>query len=120
MKCLLGRPRRGRTLLPTNGCPIPRPAFVKDVLGKIMAREGDALPVSAMPADGTFPNGTTKYEKRNVCQEVPIWDPDVCVQCGKCVMVCPHAVIRSKVYEEPALGCSRRLQAHRGEGQSLV
>jgi pyruvate-ferredoxin/flavodoxin oxidoreductase len=65
----------------------------------MMARQGDDLPVSALPADGTSPSGTTKYEKRNVCQEVPVWDPDVCVQCGKCVMVCPHAVIRSKVYE---------------------
>lgn len=83
--------------------PDNAPPFVRDVLGKIMAREGDDLPVSAMPADGTFPNGTTQYEKRNVCHEVPAWDPDVCVQCGKCVMVCPHAVIRSKVYEEPAL-----------------
>ena len=88
---------------PHQWVPDNAPPFVRDVLGKIMAREGDDLPVSAMPADGTFPSGTTQYEKRNVCQEVPIWDPDVCVQCGKCVMVCPHAVIRSKVYEEPAL-----------------
>jgi pyruvate-ferredoxin/flavodoxin oxidoreductase len=83
--------------------PDNAPPFVRDVLGTMMARQGDALPVSALPADGTYPSGTTKYEKRNVCQEVPVWDPDVCVQCGKCVMVCPHAVIRSKVYDEPAL-----------------
>ena len=69
----------------------------------MMARDGDSLPVSALPADGTYPSGTSQYEKRNVAQEVPLWDPDVCVQCGKCVMVCPHAVIRSKVYEESAL-----------------
>jgi pyruvate-ferredoxin/flavodoxin oxidoreductase len=93
-----------------NGDPTPHkwvpdsaPPFVKDVLAKMMAREGDSLPVSALPADGTYPCGTTQYEKRNVAQEVPVWDPDVCVQCGKCVMVCPHAVIRSKVYEESAL-----------------
>ena len=83
--------------------PDSAPAFVRDVLGKMMARHGDDLPVSALPADGTYPSGTARYEKRNVAQEVPVWDPDVCVQCGKCVMVCPHAVIRSKVYDEPAL-----------------
>ncbi len=79
--------------------PDTAPAFVRDVLGQIVARKGDDLPVSALPVDGTFPTGTAKWEKRNVGQEIPVWDPDVCVQCGKCVMVCPHAVIRSKVYE---------------------
>lgn len=79
------------------------PAFVQDVLGKMMARQGDALPVSALPVDGTYPSGTSKWEKRNIAQEIPVWDPDVCVQCGKCVMVCPHAVIRAKVYEPEAL-----------------
>ncbi|MEG4171662.1 MULTISPECIES: pyruvate:ferredoxin (flavodoxin) oxidoreductase [unclassified Microcoleus] len=79
------------------------PAFVRDVLGKMMARQGDDLPVSAMPIDGTYPSGTSKWEKRNIAQEIPVWDADVCVQCGKCVMVCPHAVIRSKVYEPEAL-----------------
>jgi pyruvate-ferredoxin/flavodoxin oxidoreductase len=64
---------------------------------------GDDLPVSAMPIDGTYPTGTSKWEKRNIAQEIPVWDPDVCVQCGKCVMVCPHAVIRSKVYEDGQL-----------------
>ena len=83
--------------------PDTAPAFVQEVLGKMMARDGDNLPVSALPADGTYPCGTSQYEKRNVAQELPLWDPDVCVQCGKCVMVCPHAVIRSKVYEEGAL-----------------
>lgn len=79
------------------------PVFVRDVLGEIAARRGDALPVSALPCDGSFPTGTTQYEKRNVGVEIPVWDPDVCVQCGKCVMVCPHGVIRSKVYEPSAL-----------------
>ncbi|MEB3311305.1 MAG: pyruvate:ferredoxin (flavodoxin) oxidoreductase [Snowella sp.] len=83
--------------------PDTAPAFIRDVLGKIMARQGDELPVSALPCDGTFPTGTAKWEKRNIAQEIPVWDPDVCVQCGKCVMVCPHAVIRSKVYEEQEL-----------------
>ena len=85
--------------------PVPdtAPAFVRDVLGKMMARQGDDLPVSALPIDGTYPSGTSKWEKRNIAQEIPVWDADVCVQCGKCVMVCPHAVIRSKVYEPEAL-----------------
>jgi pyruvate-ferredoxin/flavodoxin oxidoreductase len=75
------------------------PEFVQEVLGKIMAWEGDDLPVSALPIDGTFPTGTAKWEKRNIATEIPVWDADVCVQCGKCIMVCPHAVIRGKVYE---------------------
>jgi pyruvate-ferredoxin/flavodoxin oxidoreductase len=74
------------------------PRFVHDVLGKIAAGQGDLLPVSAMPAGGAFPTGTTQWEKRNIAQFIPVWDKDLCIQCGKCVMVCPHAVIRSKVY----------------------
>ncbi|MBK1986259.1 pyruvate:ferredoxin (flavodoxin) oxidoreductase [Sphaerospermopsis aphanizomenoides BCCUSP55] len=85
--------------------PIPdyAPAFVRNVLGKMIAREGDDLPVSALPIDGTYPTGTSKWEKRNIAQEIPVWDPNVCIQCGKCVMVCPHSVIRSKVYEPEQL-----------------
>jgi pyruvate-ferredoxin/flavodoxin oxidoreductase len=83
--------------------PDTAPAFIREVLGKIMDRTGDQLPVSALPCDGTYPTGTTKWEKRNVGQEIPVWDADVCVQCGKCVMVCPHAVIRAKVYDEAEL-----------------
>ncbi len=60
---------------------------------------GDVLPVSALPVDGTYPSGTTQWEKRNIALDVPVWDPNICIQCGKCVMVCPHAVIRAKVYE---------------------
>ncbi|HSO27317.1 MAG TPA: pyruvate:ferredoxin (flavodoxin) oxidoreductase, partial [Anaerolineales bacterium] len=78
------------------------PEFVKDVLGKMIAREGDDLPVSAMPDDGTYPTGTTQWEKRNITLEIPVWEPDICIQCGKCSFVCPHAVIREKVYD-PAL-----------------
>ncbi|MGB8703151.1 MAG: pyruvate:ferredoxin (flavodoxin) oxidoreductase [Thermosynechococcaceae cyanobacterium] len=85
--------------------PVPdrAPAFVRDVLGPMMARHGDDLPVSALPVDGTYPTGTTQWEKRNIATEIPVWDPDVCVQCGKCVMVCPHSVIRAKVYEPEQL-----------------
>ncbi|MEA5618194.1 pyruvate:ferredoxin (flavodoxin) oxidoreductase [Cronbergia sp. UHCC 0137] len=82
-----------------NKLSIPKPEFVEKVLGKIMLWEGDDLPVSALPADGTFPSGTAKWEKRNVAEEIPVWDGDVCVQCGKCVMVCPHSAIRGKAYQ---------------------
>ncbi len=85
--------------------PIPdtAPEFVRQILGKIVAREGDELPVSVLPCDGTYPTGTSKWEKRNVAQFIPVWDPDVCVQCGKCIMVCPHGVIRGKAYDPAQL-----------------
>jgi pyruvate-ferredoxin/flavodoxin oxidoreductase len=76
---------------------------VQNVLGKIIAGKGDSLPVSAMPLDGTFPSGTAQWEKRNIALEVPVWEPDICIQCGKCVLVCPHGVIRAKVYDASAL-----------------
>ncbi len=79
------------------------PDFVQHVLGKIIAGEGDDLPVSAFPVDGTFPSGTTKWEKRNIADEVPVWDADICSQCGKCFLVCPHAAIRCKVYDKSLL-----------------
>jgi pyruvate-ferredoxin/flavodoxin oxidoreductase len=82
---------------------ITKPQFVEKVLDKIMVWEGDDLPVSALPADGTFPTSTAKWEKRNVAEEIPVWEADVCVQCGKCVMVCPHAAIRAKAYEADKL-----------------
>jgi len=84
-----------------NGRLEGAPPFVERVVGEIMAGRGDRVPVSALPNDGTYPTGTTQWEKRNLAVEVPVWDPDVCIQCGKCVMVCPHAVIRSKVYDAP-------------------
>jgi len=77
--------------------------FPDSPLEKMMTGRGNELPVSLLPADGTFPTGTSKLEKRNVAQEIPVWEADVCVQCGKCVMVCPHAAIRAKVYQESEL-----------------
>jgi pyruvate-ferredoxin/flavodoxin oxidoreductase len=79
------------------------PQFMREVQAKMLIKEGDQLPVSVLPCDGTYPTGTSKWEKRNIAQAIPVWDPDVCVQCGKCVMVCPHAVIRAKTYEESEL-----------------
>lgn len=75
------------------------PAFVKNVLGVIIEGRGDEIPVSAMPIDGSFPTATTQYEKRNIALEIPVWEQDICIQCGKCNFVCPHAVIRMKVYD---------------------
>ncbi len=79
------------------------PDFVRNVLGTMIAGEGDALPVSALPCDGTYPSATAQWEKRNIALEMPVWDPNICIQCGKCVMVCPHAVIRQKVYDPAEL-----------------
>ncbi len=78
--------------------PADAPEFVKNVTAEIIAGRGDQLPVSAMPIDGTFPTATTQYEKRNIAIEIPVWDPDVCIQCNQCAYVCPHATIRPKVY----------------------
>ncbi len=83
--------------------PAEAPEFVQKVTATILAGEGDSLPVSAMPADGTYPTGTTKWEKRNIALEIPVVDVDVCIQCGKCVLVCPHGVIRAKVYSPDLL-----------------
>jgi len=83
------------------------PEFVQEVTARMLTRAGDQLgehiPVSLMPIDGTYPTGTTQWEKRNIALEIPTWDPEVCIQCNKCVMVCPHASIRSKVYSEDIL-----------------
>ncbi|MBD3276816.1 MAG: 4Fe-4S dicluster domain-containing protein, partial [Candidatus Aegiribacteria sp.] len=83
--------------------PEEAPEFVKRVTAKIIRMEGDSVPVSDMPADGSWPLGTTQWEKRNVALEIPVWDPDVCIQCGFCSLVCPHAAIRMKVYEDKYL-----------------
>jgi pyruvate-ferredoxin/flavodoxin oxidoreductase len=79
------------------------PRFVREVTARMMAGEGDLLPVSALPADGTYPSGTARWEKRDIAAEVPAWDEALCIQCGKCVLVCPHAVVRAKVYPPAAL-----------------
>ncbi len=76
------------------------PEFVRDVIAKIYGGLGDTLPVSAFPVDGTFPTDTAQWERRNIASEIPVWDPDVCIQCNKCMLVCPHATIRVKVYDE--------------------
>jgi pyruvate-ferredoxin/flavodoxin oxidoreductase len=79
--------------------PANAPAFVQAVTAKMLAGRGDELPVSLMPVDGTFPSGTAAWEKRNIADIVPVWEPDTCIQCGQCSYVCPHAVIRAKYYD---------------------
>jgi len=83
--------------------PREAPSFVYNVLGEMAAGRGDLLPVSALPPGGTFPTGTAHWEKRNIAHEIPVWDTDLCIQCGKCVLVCPHAVIRAKVFDSTLL-----------------
>ena len=92
----------GQTAMPP---PVPRmaPDFVQNVLGEMIAGRGDELPVSALPIDGTFPTGTSQWGKLNLSLKVPEWDPTVCIQCGKCAMVCPHGTIRAKAYESSVL-----------------
>ncbi len=79
------------------------PEFVRNVLGKMLSAKGDMLPVSALPNDGTYPTGTSKWEKRRIAQEVPVWDKSVCIQCGKCAYVCPHAVIRVNAFSPESI-----------------
>ncbi len=79
------------------------PSFVRNVLGAMISGHGDTLPVSALPPGGTFPTGTSSWDKRNIAQEIPVWDEPLCIQCGKCVLVCPHSVIRAKVYDSSRL-----------------
>ncbi len=81
--------------------PVPEvaPDFVKRVTGRIIAGAGDLLPVSAFPIDGTFPTGTARWEKRNIADQIPVWDSQWCIQCNKCALVCPHAAIRTKVFD---------------------
>ena len=101
--------------------PNEAPEFVRNVLGEIIGANGDNIPVSAFPVDGTFPTGTTQWEKRNIALEIPVWDEKLCIQCGKCVMVCPHAVIRHKVYDEKLLAdAPADLQAHAFEVQGIL
>ena len=94
--------------------PVPNeaPEFVKNVLGRMIQFEGDEIPVSALPNDGTYPLATSQWEKRNIALEIPVWDEKLCIQCGKCVIVCPHAVIRHKVYSEVALASAPETFKH--------
>ncbi|MCA0308093.1 MAG: pyruvate:ferredoxin (flavodoxin) oxidoreductase [Actinobacteria bacterium] len=83
--------------------PADAPEFVRNVTASMLLGTGDDLPVSALPVDGTYPSGTTKYEKRNISDIIAEWDPESCIQCGNCAFVCPHAVLRAKYYTESAL-----------------
>lgn len=94
-------PSGDRQMLPP--VPADAPEFVRKVTGEIIAGRGHLLPVSALPDDGTYPTGTTKYEKRNIAEQIPVWDPEVCIQCGDCAAVCPHGTIRLKAYDDAAL-----------------
>lgn len=82
------------------------PEFVRSVTAPIIAGRGDSLPVSAFPLDGTYPVGTAAWEKRNIAQEVPLWEQDLCIQCGKCILVCPHSTIRAKVCDKALLAAA--------------
>ncbi|MET0740146.1 MAG: pyruvate:ferredoxin (flavodoxin) oxidoreductase [Candidatus Nanopelagicales bacterium] len=105
-----GRVTATRTPRPT--VPEGAPEFVRTVTAEMMAGRGDALPVSALPVDGTYPSGTAAYEKRNISDLVAVWDPDLCIQCGNCSFVCPHSVIRSRYYEGSLLsGAPARFQS---------
>jgi pyruvate-ferredoxin/flavodoxin oxidoreductase len=104
----LARERIHRVTLPTKvtaavgmrgAVPADAPEFVRRVTGEMIAARGEALPVSAMPVDGTYPVGTSRYEKRNIALEIPVWDAETCIQCNQCVFGCPHATIRAKVYD---------------------
>ena len=96
------------------------PDFVERVTGMIIAGKGDLLPVSALSVDGTFPTATAKYEKRSIALEIPIWDPKICIQCGLCALVCPHAAIRSKAYPQSTLiGRPETFQATDYKGKEL-
>jgi pyruvate-ferredoxin/flavodoxin oxidoreductase len=96
------------------------PEFVRNVTAKIMSFNGDDLPVSAMPCDGTWPTGTTKYEKRNIAVEIPVWESDRCIQCGQCSLVCPHASIRMKAYDGALLkGAPATFKSTDAKGKQL-
>ncbi|HEY4000687.1 MAG TPA: pyruvate:ferredoxin (flavodoxin) oxidoreductase, partial [Candidatus Xenobia bacterium] len=88
----------GNGHVPIERVSTDAPRFVREVTARLLAGQGDSLPVSALPVDGTWPCSTARYEKRNISPDLPIWDESLCIQCGKCVIVCPHSVLRAKVY----------------------
>ncbi len=93
---------------------------MQNVLAPMIFGDGDDLPVSKMPVDGTYPTGTAQWEKRNIALEIPDWDEELCIQCGKCVLVCPHAVIRAKVYPSDLLASApETLQVRRAQVEEL-
>ncbi|MHC4265146.1 MAG: pyruvate:ferredoxin (flavodoxin) oxidoreductase [Planctomycetota bacterium] len=101
--------------------PSDSPDFVKDVTAELMAFHGDKLPVSKMPSDGKFPTGTTKYEKRNIGVQIPAWQPNVCIQCGRCSLVCPHATIRIKAYDAKYIeNCPQTFKSVDAKGKDLA
>ena len=89
-----------------------RPTSCKRVTAVMLANQGDLLPVSAFPVDGTWPTGTAQWEKRNIATEIPVWDAALCIQCNKCALVCPHAAIRVKVYDPARWPARRRRSRH--------
>ncbi|MEW6441206.1 MAG: pyruvate:ferredoxin (flavodoxin) oxidoreductase [bacterium] len=100
--------------------PGDAPEFVRQVTAKIISGEGDSVPVSAVPEDGTWPTGTTQYEKRNIAVHIPVWEPDICIQCGQCAFVCPHATIRMKAYDPACLkGAPQDFLAADAKGKEL-
>ena len=101
--------------------PDDAPDFVREVTATLMRQEGDRITVSQMPADGTWPVGTTRYEKRNIAVHIPVWNPDTCIQCGRCSLVCPHATIRPKAYEEKYLeGAPETFKSTDAKGKDLA
>jgi len=103
--------------------PVPEdaPDFVREVTGELIALRGDSLPVSKMPVDGKFPSGTTQYEKRNIAVNIPQWEPDICIQCGLCSLLCPHATIRVKAYEEKHLrGAPKTFKSADAKGKDFA
>ena len=87
--------------------PGTAPEFVQKLTASDVEGLGDQIPVSLMPVDGTWPSGTAAWEKRNIAEEVPVWRPDLCVQCGQCSFVCPHGVIRAKYFDQLRLDVRR-------------
>ena len=102
--------------------PVPADAsdFVQRVTARMLAGEGDLLPVSALPVDGTFPTGTARVEKRSLAAEIPIWDPEICIDCARCALVCPHAAIRMKIHDPAATADVVRMPRSRASGSDRM